>query len=85
MLPTDHLSAPSVPAPMVLIVDDDPDLRSMAATAVDQVDANRAEATSAEDLGTAFAVGMPSEGSNMSASLGGGVGSNRAEVWLSFP
>ena len=49
MLSTVHLTAPSAPAPMVLIVEDDPDVRSMAATAVDQVEANRAEAASAED------------------------------------
>jgi two-component system, response regulator PdtaR len=49
MISTDYLRAPSEPAPMVLIVEDDPDVRNMVAAAVDQVDANRAEATSAED------------------------------------
>jgi two-component system, response regulator PdtaR len=49
MFPTDQLTASRAPVPMVLIVEDDPDVRSMAATAVDEVDADRAEAATAED------------------------------------
>jgi CheY-like chemotaxis protein len=62
--------------PIVLIVEDDPDLRSMATAAVEHVDADTAEAASAEDALTflrdhAPAVGLIVTDVELSGCLGG--------------
>lgn len=62
MAETDHMGVPSAAGPIVLVVEDDLDVRNMAAAAIEHVDANRAEAASGEDALTFLRAHAPDVG-----------------------